>query len=246
MQTNPNTLQVAATNIAATAVPQHSVRFVAPPPFPTEFWQLPNEQRGRALWAWWVMYRLQAARLWDEGIPIFALPAALLNIVMPWAEEHIRTKTLQASTRNEGMLGVERAFHLCAAGDYAGGGRMIGQWRARRITFTEMHTELATGRSRQRARGRKPRLRDHLQYRLVKMVEVNFYITPSQAEEEIERLIALPDDDPKERKPRIERIIDGRVEWREPKNRCASAPLSGLKDRLQTARTFVKKNRASL
>jgi len=77
-------------------------------------------------------------------------------------------------------------------------------------------------------------------------VEAHFDITPSQAEVELERLIALPDDDPKRSKPRIERIIEGKVEWRESKNPSASAPLSGLKDRLQTARKFVKKQRASL
>jgi hypothetical protein len=192
------------------------------------------------------MYKLQAAHIWDDGVPVFAVPPELLEVVMPSAVERIRADTFQASTRNEGNLGVKEALHLCAFGDYAGGGRMARQWRARRITFREMHEELATGRNRQRRLGNKPRLRDYLQCRLVKMVEADFDITPSQAEAELQRLIALPDDGPERCKARIERIIEGRVEWREPKNPTASAALSGLKDRLQTARKFVNKKRASL
>jgi hypothetical protein len=212
------------------------VRFVALPPFPEEFFSLPDEELGRVFWVWWVVYKLQGAHIWDEGIPVFAVPRWMLKHILPAAVEHIRIQMLQEFTGNEGNLGVERTLHLCASWKFADGGHMLRQVRTRRNSSKETSEKLAKYSKHQQLFASQPRP-DYLQLVLIELVQANFKITPLEAIEELKRRVGLPGVE-----PRIDRVEGGKVWWVEPKKDVQSAPLSGLKDRLQSARDFVKKN----
>src|SRR5262249_13797868 len=73
------------------------------PSAPVEFLSIPNdEQRGFALWNWWLAYQVE-----QHGWPLNrGIPAKIL--------EQIRVATLKIDTNNPKSLGAEKALRLAA------------------------------------------------------------------------------------------------------------------------------------
>jgi hypothetical protein len=196
--------------------------------------RLSNEDLGREIWALWHHYFITNLPFTMNGDPVAQITGEQLEAILPSFKGIVRVATFNQDTDNESLAGVEKGLRLCASGNFNRGGRMF---RA----YFERLDEAKTGRRRQSAIASSPRP-DYLQNVLVDLVKAKPNITRSEAIEELQRLADLPDDDPGRRNPKIERVAEGRVEWREPSNPAASAPLSNIKYRLRNTRNLVNKD----
>jgi hypothetical protein len=217
------------------------------PPFPSEFYDLPDEQLALAAYTWWAAAHLESSCVLVDGKPVEHVTPELLEAILPVALERIRQATFDQNTDNEALVGVEKALCLIASGDPANlprAGAMFRQHSGNRALFLAALKEAATGHGHQSAIASKPRP-DFLQKTLIEIVTADPGIQLPGVIRELKRRADLPDHDPGRHNPRIERVDDGGVQWREPNKPDAEAPLTGLKDRLTNARKAVAKKSGS-
>jgi hypothetical protein len=192
-----------------------------------------DEALGREIFALWHHYFITNVPFTMNGNPVDQITDEQLEAILPTFRGIARVAAFNQDTDNESLAGVEKGIRLCGSGNFNRGGRMF---RA----YFERLDEAKTGRRRQSAIASNPRP-DYLQSVLIDLVRKKPNVSRGEAIEELRRLEALPDNDPGRHHPKIERVAEGRVEWREPNNPAASAPLSNIKYRLRNARSFVNK-----
>lgn len=185
------------------------------PPFPMEKLDLPDDQLGLHLFAWWIGY--QADR---QGIPLGGVTQEIA--------EAIRVATLEIDTDEAGYVPLNNALRRVAKGDAAGAGKLFRNSLHEGAIRLAALDEAVSGRRRQRANAKKPR-RDALQLLIEAIVAKNPKITVTELQDKL-RLHEHGDV--------IETIgdTDGVIEWHDGNHPAESSPISGLKDRLSRAK----------
>src|SRR5262249_44868989 len=82
------------------------------PSFPIEFLDLPDDQLGLHLFAWWVGFQAE-----NKGVPLDKIPEDFV--------EQLRVATLGIDTDDARYTAVEKALRLVASGDAARGGKLF-------------------------------------------------------------------------------------------------------------------------
>ena len=129
------------------------------PPIPPEYLDLPDEDLGLQIWAWWV-----TAQLGKSGIS--------QGNLTPEIAENIRVLTLQFDTDTEAVAGLEKALKVIAQGDTARGGKIARQYVQNMANHIAALDEAKTGRRKQRVRARKARP-NRLQIEVLKILTSN-------------------------------------------------------------------------
>lgn len=112
--------------------------------FPLEWLELPDDELGYHLLAFWAGYHAE-----KQNIPIH-------DITFDFVEA-IRSQSLKMDTDNVEQVTLEKAIKLIAGGEPARGGKLFREHMKKGATFIAALDEAVTGRRRQTSNAKKPR-----------------------------------------------------------------------------------------
>jgi hypothetical protein len=183
---------------------------MALPPFPTEALDLPDDELGKYILAWWAAYQLEC-----KGIPYQAADEEIL--------EKIRIGTLGMDSDNAELSALEKSLRLAASGDVTRAGKLFRQYSLKEAKHQAACDEAVTGRRRQRAYAKKPRV-DPLHEMIDEILEKNPQINTAGLLSELRAREGIS---------AIDEIDEDKIYFEDGRK---PAKISGLKDRLGRAR----------
>jgi len=189
------------------------------PAFPPEFLDLPDEELGGRLLAWWIAYQAE-----ERGIPIDAITEDVA--------ERIRAASVDMNIDSAAHVSLEKALRLAAGGDFARAGKLLRQRMLDGAQQEVFRKEALSGTVRQRERARRDRI-DALQALIIGIMRRKPQTTVNEMPAELRKF---------QGQGVIETVQeeDGIIEWSDKRGGAKSAPFSGLKDRMSRARKKIQ------
>ena len=195
------------------------------PHFPPEYLDLPDEELALRFFGWWIAYHASA---W--GVSMSRDKPELLQFA-----ERLRVETLTWDADDEALAGLEKILRLLARDDPNDYGRIAKMIRAhfqRRVRQKVASDEAATGRRRQAANARKPRL-DNLQSLILELMREKPTMTQPELLSQLRKyenlgIIDTVDDNTE--------VIEWHDKDKRGRTREETASFSALKDRMSRAR----------